>query len=104
MAPTVVPGSSSISEWFIHQSAGYLVPVELPPHWYNTKLKGLVVCVVFNANITMGKLGEFICFSVNESGSFYMDDTRLPCIFQKLTTSGLVIDHLSTSLGLWWSV
>ena len=70
----VVPGSS-IPEWFIHQSAGCLVPVELPPHWYNTKLMGLAVCAVFNANITMGELGEFICFSVNESGSFYIDDT-----------------------------
>ncbi|WKA00216.1 hypothetical protein VitviT2T_018597 [Vitis vinifera] len=50
----VVPGSSSIPEWFIHQSAGYLVPVELPPHWYNTKLKGLAFCAVFNTNITMG--------------------------------------------------
>ncbi|RVW79802.1 hypothetical protein CK203_047640 [Vitis vinifera] len=65
----VVPGSSSIPEWFIHQSAGYLVPVELPPHWYNTKLKGLA----------------FVLFSTQTS--------------PWLTTSGLVIDHLSTSLG-----
>ena len=36
---------------------------------------GLAVCAVFNANITMGELGEFICFSVNESGSFYINDT-----------------------------
>ena len=36
---------------------------------------GLAVCAVFNANITMGELGEFICFSVNESGSSYKNDT-----------------------------
>ncbi|KAL6329288.1 hypothetical protein AAG906_015494 [Vitis piasezkii] len=69
----VVPGSS-IPEWFIHQSAGCLVPVELPPHWYNTKLMGLAVCAVFNAHITMGELDE-LGFSANESGSFYIDDT-----------------------------
>lgn len=68
----VVPGSS-IPEWFIHQSAGCLVPVELPPHRYNTKLMGLAVCAVFNAHITMGELDE-LGFSVNESGSFYIDD------------------------------
>ena len=66
----VVPGSS-IPEWFIHQSAGCLVPVELPPHCYNTKSMGLGVCAVFNSHITMDELG----FSVNESGSFYIDDT-----------------------------
>ena len=73
----VVPGSS-IPEWFINQSTGCLVTIELPPHWYNTKLMGLAVCDVFNAHITMGELdelGEFICFSVNESGSFYIHDT-----------------------------
>ena len=73
----VVPGSS-IPEWFINQSTRCLVTVELPPHWYNTKFMGLAVCDVFNAHITMGELdelGEFICFSVNESGSFYIYDT-----------------------------
>ena len=65
---------STIPEWFIHQSVGCSVTVELPPHWYNTKLMGLAVWAVFNSNITMGELGEFLCFSVNESGSFYIDD------------------------------
>ena len=36
---------------------------------------GIFCLCCLNANITMGELGEFICFSVNESGSFYMNDT-----------------------------
>ena len=42
-----VPGSR-IPEWFNHQNVGYSVNIELPSHWYNTKLMGLAFCVVLN--------------------------------------------------------
>ena len=47
-----VPGSR-IPEWFTHQSVGSSVNIELPPHWYNTKLMGLAFCVVFNFKCAM---------------------------------------------------
>ena len=43
----IVPGSR-IPEWFSHQNVGCSVNIELPPHWYNTKLMGLAFCVVLN--------------------------------------------------------
>ncbi|KAJ9687371.1 hypothetical protein PVL29_016026 [Vitis rotundifolia] len=70
----VVPGSS-IPEWFTHQSLGCSITVELPPHWYNTRLMGLAVCVVFHLNISMGKFGRSAYFSMNESGGFSLDNT-----------------------------
>ena len=39
------PGSR-IPEWFADQSMGCSVKVELPSHWYNTKLLGMAVCAV----------------------------------------------------------
>ncbi|XP_034677378.1 disease resistance protein RUN1-like isoform X2 [Vitis riparia] len=44
----IVPGSR-IPEWFVDQSTGSSVTVELPPHWYNTKLMGMAVCAVIGA-------------------------------------------------------
>lgn len=44
---SIVPGSR-IPDWFSHQNIGYSVNIELPPHWYNTKLMGLAYCVVLN--------------------------------------------------------
>ena len=41
----VAPGSR-IPEWFVDQSMGCSVKVELPSHWLNTKLLGLAVCAV----------------------------------------------------------
>ena len=41
----VAPGSR-IPEWFADQSMGCSVKVELPSHWYNTKLLGMAVCAV----------------------------------------------------------
>ncbi|RVW29914.1 TMV resistance protein N [Vitis vinifera] len=70
----VVPGSS-IPEWFTHQSERCSVTVELPPHWCNTRLMGLAVCVVFHANIGMGKFGRSAYFSMNESGGFSLHYT-----------------------------
>ncbi|RVW37817.1 Disease resistance-like protein DSC1 [Vitis vinifera] len=35
----IVPGSR-IPEWFVDQSTGSSVTVELPPHWYNTQVDG----------------------------------------------------------------
>ena len=43
------PGSR-IPEWFADQSMGCSVKVELPSHWYNTKLLGMAVCVVVGVN------------------------------------------------------
>ncbi|RVW15020.1 Disease resistance protein TAO1 [Vitis vinifera] len=43
----LVPGSR-IPEWFRHQSVGCSVNIELPPHWYNTKLMGLAFCAALN--------------------------------------------------------
>ena len=43
----IVPGSR-ILEWFNHQNVGCYVNIELPPHWYNTKLMGLAFCIVLN--------------------------------------------------------
>ncbi|RVW29909.1 hypothetical protein CK203_108041 [Vitis vinifera] len=40
---TEIQSSNTIPEWFIHQGVGCSVTVELPPHWYNTKLMGLAV-------------------------------------------------------------
>ncbi|XP_034675392.1 disease resistance protein RPV1-like isoform X2 [Vitis riparia] len=45
----IVPGSS-IPKWFIHQSMGSSVTVELPPHWHNTKLMGMAVCAVVDGD------------------------------------------------------
>ncbi|RVW79813.1 Disease resistance-like protein DSC1 [Vitis vinifera] len=70
----VVPGSS-IPEWFTDQSVGCSVTVELPPHWYNTRLMGLAVCAVFHPNISKGKFGRSAYFSMNESGGFSIDNT-----------------------------
>ncbi|XP_034681482.1 disease resistance protein RUN1-like isoform X2 [Vitis riparia] len=44
----IVPGSR-IPEWFVDQSTGSSVTVELPPHWNNTKLMGMAVCAVVGA-------------------------------------------------------
>ena len=44
----IVPGSR-IPEWFVDQSTGSSVTVELPPHWYNNKLMGMAVCAVVGA-------------------------------------------------------
>ena len=41
----VAPGSR-IPEWFADQSMRCSVKVELPSHWYNTKLLGMAVCAV----------------------------------------------------------
>ena len=41
----VAPGSR-IPEWFADQSMGCSVKIELPSHWYNTKLLGMAVCAV----------------------------------------------------------
>ena len=62
----LVPGSS-IPEWFIHLSEECSVTVELPPHWYKYQVDGIGYLCCFNANITMGELGEFVCCSVKES-------------------------------------
>ncbi|KAJ9687191.1 hypothetical protein PVL29_015872 [Vitis rotundifolia] len=70
----VVPGSS-IPEWFTDQSVGCSVTVELPPHWYNTRLMGLAVCAVFHPNISKDKFGRSAYFSMNESGGFSIDNT-----------------------------
>ncbi|RVW15089.1 Disease resistance-like protein CSA1 [Vitis vinifera] len=43
----LVPGSR-IPEWFRHQSVGCSVNIELPQHWYNTKLMGLAFCAALN--------------------------------------------------------
>ena len=72
----LVPGSS-IPEWFIHLSEECSVTVELPPHWYNTKLMGLAICAVFNTNITVGELGEFVCCSVKESIFTYITSKKI---------------------------
>ena len=46
----IVP-ESRISEWFSHQNVECFVNIELPPHWYNTKLMGLAFCVVLNFEV-----------------------------------------------------
>ena len=43
----LVPGNR-IPEWFRHQSVGCSVNIELPQHWYNTKLMGLAFCAALN--------------------------------------------------------
>ena len=42
----VVALGSRIPEWFVDQSMGCSVKVELPSHWLNTKLLGMAVCAV----------------------------------------------------------
>ena len=37
---------SRIPKWFVNQSMGCSVKVELPSHWLNTKLLGMAFCVV----------------------------------------------------------
>ena len=41
----VAPGSR-IPKWFADQSMGCSVKVELPSHWFNTKLLGMAFCAV----------------------------------------------------------
>ena len=71
---TVVPGSS-IPKWFTHQSMGDSITVELPPDCYNTKLIGMATCAVVHPKFRMGEFGRSAYFSVNESGSFSLDNT-----------------------------
>ncbi|KAJ9675881.1 hypothetical protein PVL29_024713 [Vitis rotundifolia] len=67
----IVPGSS-VPEWFIHQSMGSSVTVELPPHCYNTKLMGLAVCAVFDADPTID--GAYLQFFCHRGGRCYLDE------------------------------
>ncbi|KAK3170492.1 hypothetical protein Dsin_032663 [Dipteronia sinensis] len=39
------PGSE-IPEWFIYQNQRSSIKIDLPPHWYNNKFVGFVVCIV----------------------------------------------------------
>ena len=48
----IVPGNS-IPKWFVYQSVGSSVKVQLPTHWYNMTLMGLAACVVFNVDATL---------------------------------------------------
>lgn len=49
----IVPGNS-IPEWFVYQSVGSSVTVQLPTHdWYSMALMGLAACVVFNVDATL---------------------------------------------------
>ena len=41
----IIPGSS-IPAWFIHQSMGSSVKIELPYNWCNIKFIGLAACFV----------------------------------------------------------
>ena len=106
----VVPGSS-IPEWFTHQSERCSVTVELPPHWCNTRLMGLAVCVVFHPNIGMGKFGRSEYFSMNESGGFSLHNTA-STHFSKadhiwfgywplVDLFGALVVHLETRATLW---
>lgn len=56
----IVPGSR-IPEWFVDQSTGSSVTVELPPHWYNTKLMGMAVCAVVGAKGVIDPATEEHC-------------------------------------------
>ncbi|KAL6318244.1 hypothetical protein AAG906_035753 [Vitis piasezkii] len=60
----IVPGSR-IPEWFVDQSTGSSVTVELPPHWYNTKLMGMAVCAVVGAKGVNDPATEKHCPRIN---------------------------------------
>ena len=62
----IVPGNS-IPEWFIHQSMGSSVTVELPPHWYNTNLMGLAACAVVDDR---EEYSGIIYFCVEDAGVY----------------------------------
>ena len=75
----VAPGSR-ILEWFVDQSMGCSVKVELPSHWLNTKLLGMAVCAVVGVK---GAIDPFtrplIYFDFDDDSGIFMVSYSFDC-------------------------
>ena len=79
---------SRIPEWFVYQSMGCSVKVELPSHWLNTNLLGMAVCAVVGVK---GVIDPSSCPYIQ---LIFDDDSGIDFIGQAFLHPSMKSDHI----------